>query len=202
MSHNTWLHRISRAVIVRPLLNTSVKPNQLTAARLATGIAAAATMASGRHEFMMAGAAVFGLSMLFDRADGDLARIRGETSSRGHTFDLYSDAICNALIFVGLGIGLRGGASGDWAFVMGLIAGASVAIILSMVLRVENRDGERAAELNGKVGFDPDDAMLAVPVAVWLGAHQELLYAAAVGTPFFAVIFFVVFRNKLGSTAH
>jgi len=202
MSHDTWLHRVSRAVIVRPLLPTFVTPNQLTALRLITGIVASLAVAGGGREQMMTGAGLFVISMLLDRADGDLARARGAATPRGHVFDLVSDAVCNALIFVGLGLGLRDGGVDDGVFVMGMIAGAGVALILSMVLRVENRDGARAAELRGHSGFDPDDAMLAVPVAIWLGVPKALLFAAAFGAPCFAVIFFFVFRKKLIGAAH
>ena len=50
--------------------------------------------------------------------------------------------------------------------------------------------GERAAELGGAVGFDPDDGILAVPILIWLELAEELLVAAAVGAPAFAVFFY------------
>ena len=53
--------------------------------------------------------------------------------------------------------------------------------------------------LGSAAGFDPDDAMIAVPVALWLGWGEGLLVAAAIGAPAFALGFFVFFQRKSGS---
>ena len=196
MSHNTWLHRIAR-LGVKPLVNTPVQPNHITTLRLLAGLYAAYSFAVGDERALIVGAWVFVVSMLLDRADGDLARISGKTSRFGHRYDLVSDSVCNALIFVGLGIGLRESDLGLAAIAMGCLAGAAVAAILWLVIRIESIDGERGAEITGVAGFDPDDAMLAIPIAVLLGWAQGLLIAAAIGAPIFCVLMFVVFRKKL-----
>jgi len=197
MSHNTWIHKISRATIVNPLAKTRVHPNHLTVARLVLGLAAVAGFATGATPWVQAGAVAFLLSMLFDRADGDLARITGRTSPFGHKLDLFADSLCNSLIFVGLGVGLSHGAYGLGAVVMGVTAGVAVAVILGMVIRIERLEGARAAEIGGVAGFDPDDAMALVPLAVLFGAAEGLLLAAAIGAPCFAVFFLMLFRRKL-----
>jgi len=197
ISHNTWIHKAARVVIVDPLAGTRATPNQLTAARIATGLGAAALLAVGAAPWVHWAGALFALSMLLDRADGDLARITGRTSPAGHTLDLWADATCNTLIFVGLGLGLRDGTMfGPWAVALGLVAGAGVATILWLVLKIEKAEGARAAELGGAAGFDPDDAMIAVPITVWLGYSEQLLLAAAVGAPAFAVFFYGLFLFK------
>lgn len=197
MSHNTWAHRIARTVIVRPLARTSVRPNQVTTARLVVGLSAAACLAIGTPAWRLLGAALFVVSFVLDRADGDLARLTGQTSPGGHTYDLVSDSVCNALTFVGLGLGLTDSPLGLWAAPMGLAAGAAVAAILLLVMRMESLAGARSAELKGFAGFDPDDAVLFVPLAIALGAAEGLLIAAAVGAPAFALFFFLLFRRKL-----
>ena len=100
MSHNTWIHKIARVTIVRPLAKTPVTPNQLTTVRIIAGVSAAMSVAHGSVEWANYGAILFILSMLLDRADGDLARMTGRTSPGGHTYDLFADAFCNALIFI------------------------------------------------------------------------------------------------------
>jgi archaetidylinositol phosphate synthase len=196
MSHNTWIHRGVRA-LVRPLVKTAVTPNHLTTLRLAFGIGAAAAFAAGTRDWQVIGAGIFVVSMVLDRADGELARQSGKTSSWGHAYDLFSDSFCNAIAFVGIGIGLMNGPLGGWAVLMGLLAGGAIASILLMVVRVEALAGARAAELSGGAGFDPDDAMLVVPVVIWLDATQGLLYAAAIGAPTFAIFFYLRFRSVL-----
>ncbi len=197
ISHNTWIHRFARITIVRPLATTSVTPNQVTTVRLLTGIAAAAVLAVMGESGNVIAATLFLLSILLDRADGDLARLTGQTSPIGHKYDLVSDTFCNALIFIGLGIGLRNGAYGPASMAMGLAAGLAIGAVLWLVMRIEELEGARAAELGETAGFDPDDAMLVVPIAITLGGAEGLLLAASIGAPSFAVFFFWLFRRKL-----
>ncbi len=197
MSHDSWLHHIARATIVRPLMPTRVTPNQLATARLATGIAAAAAVGSGIDLWRDVGAGLFVLSVLLDRADGDLARLTGRTSPGGHKYDLIADAASNALILFGLGVGLRDGGFGLMAVPMGALAGAAVAAILWMVMRMEELKGHRAGELPSFRGFDVDDAVLLIPVFIWLGMAEGLLTAAAIIAPLVALFFLGLYRRKL-----
>ena len=196
MSHDTWIHHVAR-VVVGPLAKSPVTPNQVTSVRLATGLAAAGMLAVGRDPWPDVAAGVFVLAMVLDRADGELARMTGKTSPFGHAYDLIADATCNALIFVALGIGSRESLFGMWAIPMGAAAGLAVAAILWMVIRIEAAAGTRAAELSGFARFDPDDAMLVVPLAIWLGGATLLLAAASIGAPLFALIFAWKFRASL-----
>ena len=197
MSHDTWIHRAARVAIVKPLIQTPVTPNHLTTARLFTGIAAAVMIGAGVSVWRDIGAAVFVLSVVLDRADGDLARLAGKTSASGHRYDMIADAVSNALILIGLGAGLRGGDFGSWAVPMGFLAGLSVVAILWTVMRIEEMGGHRAAELPSFRGFDVDDAVLLIPLFIWLGKAEELLIAAAVIAPLVAVLFFGMFRREL-----
>lgn len=199
MSHDTWIHRIAHAVVARPLATTSVSPNQLTTARLATGLASAAAIGTGLPLWQDIGAGIFVVSMILDRADGDLARLTGKTSAAGHRYDLIADGVANAVIFFGLGFGLRDGAFGLLAIPMGLAAGIAVAAILRMAMWAEEHKGARAAELPAFAGFDVDDLMVLVPLAVWFGELELLLKAAAVGAPLFAVFFYWHVRRRLAA---
>ncbi len=182
---------------MRPLANTAVTPNQLTAVRLLGGLAAGAAFAVGDPWWTNVAAALFVVSMFLDRADGELARLSGKTSAWGHKFDLVSDCLANAIAFIGIGIGLRDSALGLWAPVLGVIAGAAVAMVLWLVMRLEDGGGERAGELGGFAGADPDDAMIVVPIVMALGGAMPLLIAAAIGAPAFTMIFYFLFRRAL-----
>ncbi len=196
MSHHTWVHRGVRR-LVRPLASTPVTPNHLTALRLLTGLGAALAVASGDTEGLAGGALLFTVSFILDRADGELARLTDRISASGHRFDLWADSLSNALIFIGLGIGLRDGALGLWALPLGLAAGASVSAVLWLVMRAEALAGPRSAELGSLGGFDPDDAMLLVPLGLLLGWAEPLLLAAGLVTPVFALAFLRIIRRRL-----
>lgn len=197
MSHDTWIHRISRVTVARPLAGTSVTPNHVTTARLATGLAAAAAISIGLPFWRDVGAGLFVLSVVLDRADGELARLTGKTSAAGHRYDLIADAVSNAVIFFGLGVGMRDGGFGLLAIPMGVLAGTGVAAVLALVMRVEAVKGARAGELPGFAGFDVDDLILIVPLALWLDEPDLLLATGAVGAPAFAVIYYLACRRIL-----
>ena len=195
MSHNTWIHRGVR-VLVRPLVGTPVTPNQLTGLRLVTGLSAAGAFAAGAAPWQYYGAGLFVLSMLLDRADGELARLGGKTTPGGHKFDLLSDMLCETLLFIGLGVGLRDSILGPWAIALGVVAGIAVALTFWLFQRAEHRVGRPAAATRPVAGFDPDDALIIVPVAVVLGGSVPLLAAAAAGAPAFAA--YTYWRARAG----
>lgn len=175
--------------MVAPLVGTPVTPNHLTTLRLACGAAAALAYAHGDPGWWAVGGVLFVVAMLLDRADGMLARLSSRTSRFGHRYDLVSDALCNALVFLGLGFGSRHGSLGWSAVLLGVVAGVAVVAVLGLVLRAEKQRGSRAGELPGLAGFDPDDAMIVVPIAAWLGYAQTLLWLAATVTPAVALLF-------------
>lgn len=195
MSHNTWAHRLV-AVGVRPLARTGVTPNQVTTLRLVTGLAAAAAFASGMPVWMAVGGGVYILSMLLDRADGMLARLTGKTSHWGHVYDLIADYTVTALLFVSIGIGLRGGGFGDAAIAMGLVAGTAVTIIFVMVQKIEAQLPKAGSAVPTAAGFDPDDTLFVVGPLAWLGWLEPFLLAAAVGAPVAAVITVIIYRAR------
>ena len=194
MGHNTWIHRSVRAA-VRPLAGTRVTPNQITSARLISGLVSASLFAIGTAFWNHVGAALFVISMLLDRADGELARASGKSSAWGHRYDLISDALSNTLVFGGIGIGLRNSYLGYWAIPLGMVAGVAVMFILNLVMRIEKTRGARAAELKPLGGFDADDAMIFVPVAMLLDAGPALVMVASVCTPVVFVFMLWHFRN-------
>ena len=197
MSHNTWIHRLVRPP-TRVLARTSVTPNQLTTLRLLAGLGAATAYAIGEPLWTFLGGIFFLLSVALDRADGELARITGVTTEWGHRFDLVCDAVVNAALFIGIGIGLRASALGLWSMPLGLLAGLSVAAVLGLVVQMEIREGKSKPAFEGAGGFDPDDAILAVPFAMWFGWGEPLLVAAAIGALAFTV--FAYLRLRLHGT--
>ncbi len=182
MSHNTLLHRALRPAVT-VLAGLGVSPDLVTGLRLATGLGAAACFAVGPG-LETAGAGVFLLSMLLDRADGELARQRQRFSRFGPIFDLASDCISTMAAFVGLGLGAAPpfSAGPRAGLLLGLAAAAAVAVVFMQLGSAGGRAGPRARP------FDPDDLMLVVPLAVWCGGAGWILLLAGLLAPVAAIL--------------
>mgnify|MGYP003571047002 CR=1 FL=1 len=181
----TWVHQAARWAI-RPLVGSPVTPNHLTTLRLVTGIAAAAAFTAGDSVWTAWGGLLFVLSAFLDRADGELARLSGQTSAAGHRYDLLSDAIVNVLLFIGIGIGLSNSVLGLWAPLLGFISGASVGAIFWVVAIMESKgDMMGALPFSAVKGFDPDDVLFIVGPLSWIDDLISFLVASSFGAPLF-----------------
>ncbi len=200
MSHDTWIHRGVR-VLVRPLARTRVTPNHLTTTRLLTGLGAAAAFAVGGDLWIRAGVALFVISMLLDRADGELARLSAKSSRFGQLYDIFADAVCDTSVLAGIGIGLSAGPFGKLAVVMGLVAGLSVAFIFYLIMKMERDLGPGRGAFGAFAGFDADDIMVVIPIAMWLGYGETLLVASVVLAPLAAVLVYLSFRTRRSAHA-
>lgn len=194
MTGDSWTHRLARFV-VRPLVGTKVTPNHLTTLRLVTGLAACAALAGGTRGGEIWGGLLWVLSAFLDRADGELARLANTQSKWGHIFDYASDVSLSALFFIAVGVGLNGGALGNWAVVLGVVGGISVAFaaLLSEAIERHKADGIKAYE--GAGGFDFDDILYLFGPVAWFGLLAPLLVGAAVGGPAFAAWTWLRFRR-------
>jgi archaetidylinositol phosphate synthase len=184
----TWIHAVARWMIV-PLINTPVTPNHLTTVRLVTAILAAGAFAVGTHVMYVTGGIIFMISAVFDRADGELARLSRRTSPGGHAYDLIADVLACTLTFVGFGIGLRNGPAGLWSIGLGVLAGVAIGLIFWLIEHVKalKEDGGHVYPTKG--GFDPDDGLFLIGPIAFFGAKAlwPLLVAGAIGAPLFAL---------------
>src|SRR5215472_7822074 len=156
MSANSWSHRLVRP-FVRPLIGTRVSPNHLTWLRVITGGIACACFAAGVLAAQIAGGAVWIISALVDRADGELARLSNRTSVTGHRFDMRADTGVSAAMFLTVGVGLRDGAFGYWAIALGLLCSVSMLLCSRWSEDIEEEFEPGAVVMGGVGGFDPDD---------------------------------------------
>jgi archaetidylinositol phosphate synthase len=185
--HGSWTHRLAR-VAVRPLLGTSVTPNHLTTVRLVTGLVACALFVFGDSTADIWGGVFWLVSAFLDRADGELARIGGKTTSWGHTYDYVCDTLVNALFFVAIGVGLRDGMLGNYAIALGILAGGGIVVSNILSEAFERRLASGTRIYAGGGGFDFDDLLYLLGPAAWFGWLGPILIGASFGAPLMAAI--------------
>ncbi len=186
MAIKNWDVRLAQQVI-RPLRSSGVRPSHLTTLSLVIGLGAAVLYASGDPIAADWGGGMFMLAAFLDHTDGELARLTDQASLFGHYYDLSCDLIVKIALFIGIGIGLRQGALGDWALWLGITSGISIGVIFLFRLEMEQRGGKEAVRQPNLAGFDIEDTLYALGPITWLDGLPPLLVAAGIGAPLFAM---------------
>ena len=193
-----WDARLGRR-LVTPLKDSWVTPNHLTTVRLIVGLAGALAFTPGSWGWTNVAALLVILSNFLDHTDGELARISGKTSRIGHLYDLASDALVTVLLFCCIGIGVAAsGARMPWGLppaAMGTVAGAAVALIFYLRMRIEEVLGKAGTRQRFMAGFETEDVLYLLPLVTLLSGLTPFLLAASVGAPLFAALVVVDFAR-------
>ena len=187
-----WDARLGRR-LVTPLKDSWVTPNHLTTVRLIVGLAGALAFTPGTWGWTNLGALLVILSNFLDHTDGELARISGKTSRIGHLYDLASDALVTILLFYCIGIGVAASGTRTMAFgvpaaLLGSVAGAAVALIFYLRMRIEELLGKAGTRQSSLAGFETEDVLYLLPLVTLFGGLTPFLLAAGIGAPLFALL--------------
>ncbi len=111
----SWINRPLASVLVRLVFRTAVTPNQLTVIAFVIALGAAVLFALGTAASALWAAVLCEVSLVFDCADGMLARGRNSCSRFGSFLDLFLDRISDFCVLLGVAIGFyrAGGADKD-----------------------------------------------------------------------------------------
>ena len=188
------------------LVRTPLRPNHITIIGTSIGLVAAWCFARGGYVPGLAAAFLFWIAVVVDGCDGEVARLKFQETPFGHLFDVVTDNIVHAAIFVGLGIGqYRVAPEQNYPLLLTiLLIGFGFAVLATYiclirhppVLRQEPRS--RSGKLRRRLlrGFEllmnRDFAYLVVALAV-LDLLEWFLWCTAFGTYVYAAGLFWVY---------
>jgi hypothetical protein len=92
---NLHVHRPLQLLLARPLVRTSITPNQVTFLSLVSGLGAAAGIVVGTPMARLVAAGLLFGSAILDGVDGMIARLKKTSSETGHAIDGASDYAVN-----------------------------------------------------------------------------------------------------------
>lgn len=197
MNEVPWDQKLAR-ILAKPLVRTPVHPNHITTLGLLVGLAAAWLFSLGDRDAANWAAALFVLAAFLDHVDGELARLAGKTSRFGHYYDHVVSGITYTAGFVGIGIGMSHGVLGWWAIPLGIVAGISITLVMSVRLGTEIKHGKESIRQRNFAGFQAEDVLYVVGPVTWLGGMMPFLVAAGVGAPLFLI--WVIWRSATTSS--
>ncbi|WNJ98771.1 CDP-alcohol phosphatidyltransferase family protein [Thalassospiraceae bacterium LMO-JJ14] len=173
------------AVMVRPLVHTSITPNHISLFTLVLALSGAGMLATGDAHLAVWGAGLFVIARFFDHFDGELARQSGKTSKLGYYLDYIVGSVSYAALFFCMGWGFKDSDLGIWAIVLG--SGGAAAAIISMFtnLGIDRETGgdESGAAVGypGFAGFELEDGIYLLWPVTWLGFLYPFFIAAGFG---------------------
>ena len=181
----------------------------MTFLSLGFGIAAGALFAVGDRALIHWAAAMSVLAVFSDHIDGELARMTGRTSALGHKLDYIVGSANYTMLFSGIGIGLGqgladeiGGGLGiglpsEWYYVLGIAAGLSNPVIVTLRMAMDRRFGSDVVEHPSAGGFEIEDFMYLIGPATWLGGLVYFFVAYGLGTLGYLIWTIIEFRRNL-----
>jgi len=128
--------------ITRYLVRTRIAPNQITILSFVLGVLAAICFAMREYAYLLAGAILVVLSVIFDLVDGEVARVKSLTSLLGAWLDPLLDMVRTGLLFLGIAIGLQTAANYIFVWIISYLA--------FFGLLVENYSSAKQLEAYGK----------------------------------------------------
>jgi phosphatidylglycerophosphate synthase len=124
---STYLNRHISLAITRLLVKTPLRPNQVSIAILAVGLAGAWLASAGTYGAMLAGAALFQAQSVLDGCDGEMSRVTFRGSLAGQWLDTVGDDLTNYGFFAGTGVGLwRASGSPLWLALAAVVVGCGL----------------------------------------------------------------------------
>ena len=183
MNKPPYDQRLAR-LMVRPLAQTPITPNQITALTLLLAVGGAFLFAQGDGRAANWGAGLFVVARFLDHFDGELTRLKDAKSRLGYYFDYIAGALSYIALFAGIGVGLAGGALGGWALALGAM-GATAAILslfinLDIDKQMELTDGN-ATGYPGVAGFELEDGIYLIAPVTWLGWLTPFFVLCGIG---------------------
>ncbi len=100
------LNRPLSTMISRKIVNTSLSPNTLTLLTFGLALSSALLFASGRYFFTALGGLMAQFSSIIDGCDGEVARLRHQSTTFGGWLDSVLDRYADGLIITGMAWGI------------------------------------------------------------------------------------------------
>lgn len=195
-----YINRPISKFISRWLAKTPLSANIATLLNMIFGIIGAATAAIGGYWPFLISAVIFQLNSILDGTDGEIARLKFQTSKRGQWWDTVADNITYLFYILGVAIGIKRTFLPDAFFVLGIFAFFSTLATMISLFTYMAKMGESGSVLSVKYGFEKWNIWLR-RIILFIGKRDTwalaFLIMALFGKLQYSVVYLAVFSFGL-----
>lgn len=101
-----YFYRHLSLPFLKILIKTSISPTQVTCISIFLGFIAAGMFFLAEYKFLVAGVVFLNLALILDKVDGQIARLKNQTSAWGAWIDAVGDTLTISLYFLFLTLGV------------------------------------------------------------------------------------------------
>lgn len=138
-----WINKPVSFFLTRFLVRANITPNQITFLNLLIALGGAWMMAGLDYTTRLAGAALMYFSSIVDGCDGEVARLKLQSSQTGAWFDTVADDIANNFFVVAVFVGLYRSLQNIFYLKAGLVI-TLMSLGVSLVIYQQLRKGSSA----------------------------------------------------------
>ena len=188
-----YINRPLALPFIRYLVQTPIRPNQVTFISLVIGLLGAWSFARGGHASAIWGAVLFQFAAVIDCIDGSIARALFKESRVGEWFDITADQVVHVALFLGIAVGVGRADGSAVPLALGVIAATGVLISFAVVLRGKRQLSDAASARGSTLrkltdaGTNRDFSVLLFACAI-VDRVGLFLWATAVGIHIFWVV--------------
>ena len=129
------------AIITRIIVKTQITANQVTIFNVFVGIIAMFFFQKGGYYNFIIGSLVYQLNTVLDHCDGEIARLKNQSSRFGFWLDLITDAFVGSAIVISIGLGLSKSLNNDSYIIWGFLSGGGIALSSFLVFYNASKRG-------------------------------------------------------------
>jgi len=195
-------YRRFSGLLTRAFAKTSISPDTITLISLSLTLIVGILFSTGNRPALLSGVVLLQIARIFDCSDGELARLRGETTEFGGWLDSFSDRLKEVLIFGGVTVGSYRIYDTNWVLILGMFALANVLLsgfmlsIKSNLSFMRNNPAVKVARGVYVGGVSTHILFLSLAVVFDLVYHLLFIYATVMAFLWIGQAYLVIRRWK------
>ena len=199
----SFLNRPISTRISAQVAKTSITPNQVSVATLLVSLLAAVVVAGATYPMLVLGGVLFHFASVLDGVDGEVARLKFQSSRRGEYVDTVCDSLAYVAFLAGLTVAAYRAPVPDILFWNGVAATIACTLGVVNIMFYLSRQGESGSARTVEYGYHktekPSFLSWSLRKLHYLGTREMFSFGAMVAAVSGYMLYGIVIPGVLGT---